>query len=69
MADPDLVERMTDLEVRLAYQDRVIEALDEVVRKFAARVETLERELAELRAGAKSPPVPVGPASERPPHY
>jgi len=55
----ELTERITDLEVRVAYQDRIIGALDEVVRGFTARVETLERELAE----------PVGPANEKPPHY
>ena len=65
----DLAERVTDLEVRLAYQDRIIAALDEVVRGFAARVETLERELGEIRAGVKSPPAPLGPQSEKPPHY
>ena len=70
MADPaDLVERLTDLEVRVAYQDRVIASLDDVVRLFAARVERLERELDELRAGAKSPATPLGPANEPPPHY
>lgn len=70
MADQaELTERLTDLEVKVAYQDRVITALDDVVRRFAAKVETLERELGELRAGAKSPPPPLGPAGEPPPHY
>jgi uncharacterized coiled-coil protein SlyX len=69
MSPDDLAERVTDLEVKLAYQDRVIAALDEVVRGFAARVETLERELREIRAGATSPAPPIGPASEKPPHY
>jgi uncharacterized coiled-coil protein SlyX len=70
MADPaDVVERVTELEVRVAYQDRVIAALDDVVRAFANRVEGLERELTELRAGAKSPAPALGPANEPPPHY
>jgi uncharacterized coiled-coil protein SlyX len=68
-ASDELSERMTELEVRVAYQDRIITALDDVVRGFAVRVETLERELAELRAANKSPAPPIGPASEKPPHY
>ena len=65
----ELTERITELEVKVAYQDRIIGALDEVVRGFTVRVETLERELAELRAGTNSPPALVGPANEKPPHY
>jgi uncharacterized coiled-coil protein SlyX len=65
----DLVERVTDLEVKVAYQDRIIAALDDVVRGLAAKVDVLERELGEIRAGAKSPAPAIGPASEKPPHY
>ena len=49
MADDDLSERVMDIEVRLAYQDRTITALDQVVRELAARLERAERELAKLR--------------------
>lgn len=49
MADDDLSERVMDIEVRLAYQDRTITALDEVVRELAARLARAERELAKLR--------------------
>jgi uncharacterized coiled-coil protein SlyX len=46
--EPDLADRLTDAEVRLAYQDRTIAALDEVVRELADRVARLERELERL---------------------
>ena len=60
-------ERIVDLEVRIAHQDRVIQALDEVIRSFTARVEVLERQ---VRALQGAPAVlPVGPADEPPPHY
>ncbi|HUS67779.1 MAG TPA: SlyX family protein [Kofleriaceae bacterium] len=59
-------ERIVDLEIRIAHQDRHIQALDEVVRTFTARVEALERQLQGLR-GAAMPP--VGPADDPPPHY
>ena len=61
-----LAENVTDLEVRLAYQDRALAALDEVVRTLFARVEAIEKELRELRQGSA---LPIGPAAEPPPHY
>ncbi len=61
-------ERVTNLEIRLAYQDEVIAALDEVVRDFAARVERLERQQREREALAKVEE-PIGPPDEPPPHY
>ncbi len=57
-----LEARVTDLEVRSAYQDQTIEALDAVVREFARRVEALEKELEELRRGAA--PAPIDPPRE-----
>jgi uncharacterized coiled-coil protein SlyX len=42
MSDDDLAERLIDLEVRIAYQDRTIAALDEVVRALAERIAVLE---------------------------
>lgn len=59
--------RIVDLEVRAAFQDRLIGELNEVVREFTQRVERLERELKELRDSADAPD--IGPANERPPHY
>ena len=64
-----LAERLTDLEIRLAYQDRVISALDEVVRTFALRVESLEQALTLLQASVGSAQLATGPANEPPPHY
>jgi uncharacterized coiled-coil protein SlyX len=58
-------DRLTELEIRVAYQDQVIAALDEVVRDFAARVVELERRLREREAAE----TPVGPQNEPPPHY
>lgn len=60
-------QRLVDLEIRAAYQDKVIEQLDEVVREFAERVQALERELGELKKSLDAPP--IGPADEPPPHY
>jgi uncharacterized coiled-coil protein SlyX len=63
--------RVMELEIRSAFQDQKIEALDEVVREFADRVRRLERELGELRAQvlSTSEERALGPADDRPPHY
>lgn len=59
--------RLIELEIRISHQDKVIEALDDVVRAFATRVEKLERELETLRKTAGG--LAVGPPDEPPPHY
>jgi SlyX protein len=62
-------ERIIALEERIAFQERVIEDLDEIVRAFTRRVEALERDLAELRKTVVATPDAIGPADEKPPHY
>lgn len=66
-ADTD-AERWLDLDVKLAYQERLIHELDTLVRELGARLDKAERELAELKQ-AMPPPLPLGPAGEPPPHY
>lgn len=62
-------ERIVELEVRIAFQDKLLADLDEVVRANARRIETLERELHELKEAIAENPAPVGPIDEEPPHY
>ena len=66
---PDPVERMVELEIKLAYQDHVIRELDALVRAFGDRLDRAERELKTLKDALSSPPVPLGPQHETPPHY
>jgi uncharacterized coiled-coil protein SlyX len=66
--DPELSEHLIDLEVKLAYQERLIRDLDTLVRELAARLDKTERELEQLKQGIRGD-VPVGPANEPPPHY
>ena len=63
-------ETTVELEIKIAYQDKVIADLDEVVRAFATRVEQLERKVEQLqdRVDAAAE-LPVGPHDEKPPHY
>lgn len=62
-----LDKRIVDLEIRTAYQDRLIAELDEVVGEFSRRVETLEKLVQDLKSSLDAPP--IGPPDERPPHY
>jgi uncharacterized coiled-coil protein SlyX len=55
-------DRFIDLEVKLAYQERLIRDLDALVREFATRLAKAEDRLAQIDR-----PAPV--VSERPPHY
>lgn len=64
----DDAERWLDLDVKLAYQERLIHELDALVREFAERLGRAERELAEIKLALPAP-VPLGAANERPPHY
>lgn len=65
--DRALADLVTDLEVRLAYQDRAARALDDVVRTLFIRVEALENELRELRKTAVGTSAEL--TNEPPPHY
>jgi uncharacterized coiled-coil protein SlyX len=62
-------ERLEDLEVKLAFQDRLIRELDALVRTFGDRLVKTERELEELKNSIRSPEPELGPANEPPPHY
>ncbi len=61
-------ERWLDLDVKLAYQERLIHQLDALVRELGDRLVKAERELAEIKQ-AVPPPVPLGAADDKPPHY
>ncbi len=67
--DADLDDRFIDVDVKLAYQERLIRDLDALVREFAERLAKSEKKLAELEQTVRSGAPPVGPANEPPPHY
>jgi len=68
MADDD-APTVLDLEIKLAFQDRLIRELDALVRTFGTRLDALQREIDALKAAAHSPEAALGPANEPPPHY
>jgi SlyX protein len=65
----DLAERVEDLEVKLAFQDKLIRELDALVRTFGDRLDATTRELDALKQTVRSPEPSLGPANEPPPHY
>lgn len=69
MAEDTDRERIEELEIKLAYQDHKIAALDELVRRLADRLDHAQRELVALKESVRSPEVPLGPPGEPPPHY
>jgi len=67
MSDPVLTDKVTDLEVQIAFLERAVRTLDDVVRGLSDRIDTLDKELASMRAAVA--PASDGPAGELPPHY
>lgn len=72
---PDTVNRVTDLEVRLAFLEHTISQLDDVVRETADEVARMRRMMTELRQRVEqstdpgSADAPTDLEYERPPHY
>jgi uncharacterized coiled-coil protein SlyX len=62
-------DRLDELEIKLAFQDRLIRDLDALVRSFGDRLDAMQRELDQLKKSLDSPELPAGPTNERPPHY
>lgn len=60
--------RIEDLEVKVAYLEARLADLDEVLREFADRVVSLQREVSLLRQAADADQL-AGDGVEEPPHY
>lgn len=62
-----LARRVDELEVTVSFQERTIAALDATVLAFSRRVESLERDVTQIRS--KNDEQEVGPHADPPPHY
>ena len=60
-------ERMMDLEIKVAFQEKLLADLDGVVQALRAEVDALREEVAQLHAGIK--PDAQATVDEKPPHY
>jgi SlyX protein len=69
--DTELMRRITDLEVKAAFAEDLLDTLNETVARQQQQIEALLREVLELRRRAPE----EGPAGQRnlrddlPPHY
>lgn len=64
-----MTERLDDLEIKLAFQDKLVRELADLVRTFGDRLDRTERALKQLEDAVRSPAPTAGPANEPPPHY
>ena len=64
-------ERITNVEVKVAFLENTIAELDEVIRKLADKLERVERELVEVQNHVAGRPErgSTDLADEVPPHY
>jgi uncharacterized coiled-coil protein SlyX len=60
-------DRIVDLEIKLAFQERSLAELDGVVRTLRAEVDALRAEVAQLHAGLR--PDAQETVDEKPPHW
>ncbi len=67
--DTLLADRIMELEVKVAYQERTIDSLNDVILEMHAQIAAFRREFEVFRDETHAADKPVGPADEPPPHY
>jgi len=68
-AMPTDVDRLTELEIRLAHQERTCDQLHEVVLELRKELESMRRKFGEIEAKLESDATEIGPADDLPPHW
>jgi SlyX protein len=68
--DPVDEERITNLEIKLTYQDDLIRALNDVIVELRGEIDRLTRSVEALEGEVRGGGAATGlGAEERPPHY
>lgn len=68
--DPDIDQRLTDLEIKASFTEDAVEQLNQVIVRQQAQIDRLIREIVELRdRTAAEPGAPRTLRDELPPHY
>lgn len=65
----DLESRLIEVEIRIEYQERLIETLNQVILDLRAELEQVHRDFERLAHQVDDSSLPLGPANEKPPHY
>ncbi len=61
--------RLVDLEIRVTFQEKTIEELNEVIIDQQNQIDLLARELERVREQLRTPPTPGPVPDPLPPHY
>ena len=62
-------DRLMELEIRVAHQERTIDQLNDVVLGLRKELESVQRKFGEIEAKLESDANEIGSADERPPHW
>lgn len=62
-------QRLTDIEIRMEYQDRTIAELNDVLIAQQSQMDAMAADIAKLRNRLEGGDPGFGPANEKPPHY
>jgi SlyX protein len=70
-ADPDLTERLTNLEIKASFTEDLLDKLDQIIIRQQDQIDRLTREVQWLRqqAPAQDAAAPRSLRDELPPHY
>jgi len=69
MSDPATTERFILLEMKMAYQEKLLQELSDLLREKGREIEQLGARLARLEAAAAAAGEEARLPHERPPHY
>lgn len=64
-----IVQRMNELEMRVAHQEKTIAELNDVITAQWKKMETLERKLQRFGEELEALDSAEAPANQKPPHY
>lgn len=62
-------ERLTNLEIKVTYQDELIETLNQVVIELRKQIDRVCSDMQRLREQTLEGVPNAGPADDKPPHY
>ncbi|HEY8905046.1 MAG TPA: SlyX family protein [Rhodoferax sp.] len=70
-ADPDLIERLTNLEIKASFTEDLLDKLDQIVIRQQDQIDRLTQEVQWMRqqAPAEGAAAPRSLQDELPPHY
>ena len=62
-------QRIDELEMKAAFQEQVIQDLNDELIRHGTRITQLEQQMTRLIENAQNPEEKTDPTDERPPHY